>query len=79
MVPENWHICVNKGITYLLTYTGPSYIGLRLRDFGSVDQWITIPLTALQGLTKNPVDNLFEECRRECTSLFNAGAYLKRQ
>ncbi len=20
MVPENWHICVNKGITYLLTY-----------------------------------------------------------
>ncbi len=20
MVPDNWHICVNKGITYLLTY-----------------------------------------------------------
>ncbi len=19
MVPENWHICINKGITYLLT------------------------------------------------------------
>ncbi len=20
IVPENWHICVNKGITYLLSY-----------------------------------------------------------
>ncbi len=20
MVPENWHVCVNKGIAYLLTY-----------------------------------------------------------
>ncbi len=27
MVPENWHICVNKGITYLLTtYTGRQHL-----------------------------------------------------
>ncbi len=34
---------------------------------------------ALQSLTKNLVDNLVEEGRRECTCLSDAGAFLKRQ
>ncbi len=28
MMPENWHICVNKGITYLLIYEQRSEAGL---------------------------------------------------
>ncbi len=37
MVPENWHICVNKGITYLLLLLllkkgPPVVVRLRLKD-----------------------------------------------
>ncbi len=37
------------------------------------------PWVALQSSTKNPVDNLVEEGRRECTCLSDAEAFLKRQ
>ncbi len=35
------------------------------------------PWVALQGLTKNPIDNVIEEGRRECTALSDASAFLK--
>ncbi len=37
------------------------------------------PWVDLQGVTRNPVNNAVEEGRREYISLWNAGAYLKRQ
>ncbi len=40
----------------------------------NIDPWV-----ALQGSTKDPIENVVDGGRRECTSLSNAEVYLKRR
>ncbi len=73
--------CVVVPSSLDLSYMHLSVVVAKRRDISSINEVRYIDVRtklnlweALQGLTKNPG----EEGRRECTSLFNAGATLKR-
>ncbi len=61
IVPENWHICVNKGIIYLLTLSSDSSLGIS-QDHCSAstylfDQCFTSKLNITLASTKEKAKN----------------------